>query len=66
MSCILAQGAVADIEGLDIACRAAHLIGDAVLQEAFRSDPHGDPNLLREAKVALRAYTAQWAPPTEA
>jgi AcrR family transcriptional regulator len=63
---MLAQGAVADIEGLDIACRAAHLMGDAVLQEAFRSDPEGDPNLLREAKVALRAYTAQWASPTEA
>ncbi|WP_433709788.1 TetR family transcriptional regulator [Nocardia sp. CA-084685] len=63
---MLAQGAVADIEGLDIACRAAHLMGDAVLQEAFRSDPDGDPNLLREAKVALRAYMAQWASPTGA
>ncbi|MFI6952863.1 TetR/AcrR family transcriptional regulator [Nocardia sp. NPDC050408] len=62
---MLAQGAVTDIEGLDIACRAAHLMGDAVLQEAFRSDPDGDPNLLREAKVALRAYTAQWASPPE-
>lgn len=62
---MLAQGAVADIEGLDIACRAAHLMGDAVMQEAFRSDPDGDPNLLREAKIALRAYTSQWASPTE-
>ncbi|MGY4099449.1 TetR/AcrR family transcriptional regulator [Nocardia sp. R16R-3T] len=53
---ILAQGAAADVERLDIACRAAYLMGDAVLQEAFRSDPDGDPKLLRGQDCTAGLY----------
>ncbi|WP_330180301.1 TetR family transcriptional regulator [Nocardia sp. NBC_01503] len=60
---MIAQGIAAPGPDLDIACRTAHLMGDAVMQEAFRTDPEGDPGLLREAKIALRAYAAQWAAP---
>jgi hypothetical protein len=45
------------------ACRAAHLIADTLLQEAFRADPEGDPALLREAKTALRGYLAALTAP---
>lgn len=57
---VLAQGMAADAEDLEVACRTAHLMGDAVMQEAFRADPEGDPDLLRQAKIALRAYAAVW------
>ncbi|MRH87732.1 TetR family transcriptional regulator [Nocardia sp. SYP-A9097] len=60
---MIAQGVAADVPELDIACRTAHLMGDAVMQEAFRTDPDGDPGLLTEAKIALRAYAARWAAP---
>ncbi|WP_405492237.1 TetR/AcrR family transcriptional regulator [Nocardia sp. NBC_00511] len=54
---MLAQG-VTDTEDLDAACWVAHLMGDAVMQEAFRSDPQGDPKLLAQGRIALRAYLA--------
>ncbi|WP_067570286.1 TetR family transcriptional regulator [Nocardia acidivorans] len=60
---MIAQGVAAPGEELDIACRTAHLMGDAVMQEAFRADPDGDPGLLREVKIALRAYAARWTAP---
>ncbi|MEV6067758.1 TetR family transcriptional regulator [Nocardia sp. NPDC052001] len=60
---MIAQGVAADTADLDTACRTAHLMGDAVMQEAFRSDPDGDPDLLRQAKIALRAYASQWTGP---
>ena len=41
---------------LEAVCRAAVLAADALLQEAFRADPAGDPVLLEEAKRMLRAY----------
>jgi AcrR family transcriptional regulator len=55
---VLAQRLVPETERLDDACRAGHLIADALLQEAFRSNAEGDPALLREAKTALRGYLA--------
>jgi AcrR family transcriptional regulator len=38
------------------AARLVVLTGDGLLREAFRVDPHGDPTLLREAKLMLSAY----------
>ena len=35
------------------------LVGDGVLREAFRLDPQGDPDVLREARTMLRAYAAE-------
>ncbi|MYS01945.1 TetR/AcrR family transcriptional regulator, partial [Streptomyces sp. SID4940] len=32
---------------------------DALLQLAFRTDPSGDPALIAETRVLLRAYLAQ-------
>ena len=32
------------------------LICDALLKEAFRNDPMGNPELLEETKAILRAY----------
>lgn len=61
---VLAQQQVIDSARLPDACRAAHLIADTLLQEAFRADPEGDPALLREAKTALRGYLAALTAPT--
>jgi AcrR family transcriptional regulator len=40
---------------------ACVLMCDALLKEAFRSDPLGDPKLLEETKTILRAYLAHLA-----
>ncbi|MDX1873015.1 TetR/AcrR family transcriptional regulator [Mycolicibacterium sp. 120266] len=61
---VLAQRLVIDGAHLPDVCRAAHLIADTLLQEAFRADPEGDAALLREAKTALRGYLAALAAPT--
>ena len=53
---LVAGGAVADVPGVALASRAAVLAADALLQEAFRLDAQGDPDLLDEAKQLLRAY----------
>ncbi|MFI9052722.1 TetR family transcriptional regulator [Streptomyces sp. NPDC053427] len=52
--------------GLDAAeegLRTAFLVGvetaDALLQLAFRTDPAGDPTIVAECKVLLRAYLAR-------
>ena len=45
-----------DDDRLQTACEAGVLTADALLQEAFRRDPTGDPALLDEAKVILRGY----------
>jgi AcrR family transcriptional regulator len=67
---LVAGGAVADVPGVALASRAAVLAADALLQEAFRLDAQGDPDLLDEAKQLLRAYLGQSAtrfpPPTHA
>jgi len=34
------------------------LVGDGLLREAFRRDPAGDPALLAEGRIVLRAYVA--------
>lgn len=41
--------------------RAAVFAVDSMLQEAFRRDPAGDPELLQEAKRMMRAYLARVA-----
>ncbi len=47
---------VADGPGTATACHAGVLAADALLQEAFRCHPAGDPALLDEAKQLLRAH----------
>lgn len=44
---------------LRVAARAGVLVTDSILQEAFRSDPSGDPQLIEEAKRILRLYLAE-------
>jgi AcrR family transcriptional regulator len=67
---LVAAGALADGPGAALACRAAVLAADALLQEAFRLDAQGDPDLLDEAKQLLRAYLGasadRFPPPTHA
>jgi AcrR family transcriptional regulator len=48
------------VDGPDLrtASEAAVLAADALIQEAFRRDPAGDPALLSEAKTMLRGYLA--------
>jgi hypothetical protein len=41
---------------------AAVIAADALLQEAFRRDPTGDPTLLDELKTILRGHLATVAP----
>ena len=49
-------GLASDGEQLELVARAAVLAADALLQEAFREDPGGDPALIGEAKRILRLY----------
>jgi hypothetical protein len=42
----------------DAQARVGVLVADALLQEAFRTDPAGDPVLIGEAKRILRLYLA--------
>lgn len=51
-------GLARDDAHLATACRAAVLTADALLQEAFRTDPGGEAALLEEAKTILRGYLA--------
>jgi hypothetical protein len=44
-----------------VASRAGVLVTDSILQEAFRTDPSGDPALVEEAKRILRPYLAEVA-----
>jgi AcrR family transcriptional regulator len=46
---------------LALACRVAVQVGDALLQLAFRLDPHGDEAVLDEAKRLQRLYLADLA-----
>jgi AcrR family transcriptional regulator len=55
---VRAQGLLDDGD-LPAACHACVLTADAILQEAFRTDPQGDPALLAQAKAMLRAYLQQ-------
>jgi AcrR family transcriptional regulator len=44
-----------------VEARAGVLVADALLQDAFREDPAGDPVLIDEAKRILRLYLADVA-----
>lgn len=48
-----------DDDYLRVAARAGVLVTDSILQEAFRSDPSGDPQLIEEAKRILRLYLTE-------
>ena len=58
-SILTAQG-IADSPRLEVVTRAAHLVADTMLQEAFRSDPDGDAALIDEAKTILRGYLREY------
>jgi AcrR family transcriptional regulator len=53
-----AHWTTADAADLELAAQMTVLIGDGLLREAFRVDPEGDPTLLRELQVTVRAYLA--------
>jgi AcrR family transcriptional regulator len=55
---LVATGVARDDAYLAIAARAAVLTADALLQEAFRTNPDGDAELLDEAKTILRGHLA--------
>jgi AcrR family transcriptional regulator len=58
---LVAQRIVRDTSKLATVTHAAVLTSDALMQEAFRSDPAGDRGLLTEAKAILRGYLADIA-----
>ncbi|MBL1080005.1 TetR family transcriptional regulator [Nocardia sp. 2] len=58
---IRAQDLLPERDWLAGACMSAHLMADALMQEAFRRDPEGDPAVLRELKAAIRGYLAELA-----
>ena len=53
---LLTLGVASDGPRLEIVARTGVLVADALLQEAFREDPAGDPRLIGEAKRVLRLY----------
>jgi AcrR family transcriptional regulator len=55
---LLALGLAGDDDRLARAARTGVLVADALLQEAFRDNPAGDPELIEEAKIVLRLYLA--------
>jgi AcrR family transcriptional regulator len=55
----VALGLARDDAYLRVAARAGVLVTDSILQEAFRSAPSGDPQLIEEAKRILRLYLAE-------
>jgi AcrR family transcriptional regulator len=55
----VALGLARDDAYLRVAARAGVLVTDSILQEAFRSDPSGDPALIEEAKGILRLYLGE-------
>lgn len=55
-SILLTLGLVAESERLGLACVVAVHTCDALLQEAFRRDPDGDPEILNETKELLGVY----------
>jgi AcrR family transcriptional regulator len=56
----------AETDELALAARMVVLAGDGLLREAFRVDPHGDEELLRESTLMLDAYVAARLGPTAA
>ena len=59
---LVAQGLAQDGPHLVTVCEAAVITADAILQEAFRRDPDGDPSLLDELKTILRGHLGTVAP----
>jgi AcrR family transcriptional regulator len=55
---VLADGVQRMLGVNPAAARAGVLAADALLQEAFRGDPAGEPELIQEAKRMLRLYLA--------
>ena len=55
-SILLTLGLVTETERLPLACVVAVYTCDALLQEAFRRDPDGDPEILSETKALLGVY----------
>jgi AcrR family transcriptional regulator len=53
---LVGQGHLPDTPELARRCWVAVLCCDALLREAFRADPEGDPELRAEAGVVLRGY----------
>jgi AcrR family transcriptional regulator len=53
---LVAQHLLPDSPAARTACYTAFLAADAVIQEAFRTDPDGDPELLHHLRTMLRAY----------
>ena len=53
---LVAQHLLPDSPAAKTACYTAFLAADAVIQEAFRTDPDGDPELLHHLRTMLRAY----------
>jgi len=58
-------GVVADLDLPDDVLRLAVEIGDAILALAFRRDQAGDPELVGEAKTAVKAYLAAKLSPVQ-
>jgi AcrR family transcriptional regulator len=56
---LLSRSEVVDGPQLTLACRAAVRVADALLQLAFRIDPHGDQDTLEEAKRLDRLYVTE-------
>jgi AcrR family transcriptional regulator len=56
---LLTEGRVRDEPGLAISCRVLVQMVDALLQLAFRLDPHGEPMILSEAKRVGRLYVEE-------
>jgi AcrR family transcriptional regulator len=60
---LCAQGVLHDDDQAAMFCYTAFLAADAVMQEAFRTEPAGAADLLDELKTLLRSYlAAQEAP----
>jgi AcrR family transcriptional regulator len=55
-SILCAQGMLGDNEEAVLVCYTAFLAADAVMQEAFRADPGGSPELIAHLKILLRSY----------
>ncbi|MBP2319653.1 AcrR family transcriptional regulator [Kibdelosporangium banguiense] len=60
------QHLLPDDDSAATACRTAFLAADAIIQEAFRTAPTGDPTLLDNLKTMLRAYLTHLTPPQTA
>lgn len=56
---LVAQRLLPDDNTTETVCHTAFLAADAVIQEAFRNDPEGNPELLQHLKIMLQAYLSR-------